>query len=184
MKRVAAALDTEGSIRFLWWLIGASVIIGFFMWLAVGANGPDDPKLTERQKFGDFGTVAFTVEHGAVSDDFCALLAATDAQRQTGMMGRNDFGGYDGMVFAFPKPLEPSQVYFYNRRVPIALTVAWFDSQGRWVGSKDLEPCPDMDGCPSIAPPAPFRYAVEVKRGGLDRLGLGPGSQISFSEGC
>ncbi len=62
--------------------------------------------------------------------------------------------------------------------------MAWFDREGRWLGSRDLEPCPDMEGCPTIAAPAPFRFAVEVEKGGLSRLGLGPGSQIAFADGC
>jgi uncharacterized membrane protein (UPF0127 family) len=114
--------------------------------------------------------------------EHCALVAATAQQRARGMMTRNDFGGYAAMVFPFSDDVSSR---FYNRNVPIALTVAFFDAQGRWVGSDDLEPCPDMEGCPTIGAPAPFRYAVEVERGGLADLGLGPGSQIAFSpRGC
>lgn len=113
--------------------------------------------------------------------EHCSLLAATPAQHARGLMTRRDLAGYASMVFRYSEDVRAS---FYNRNVPIALTVAWFDREGRWIGSNDLEPCPDMDGCPTIAPPAPFRYAVEVEKGGLARLGLGPGSQISFAEGC
>ncbi len=113
--------------------------------------------------------------------EHCSLMAATAAQQARGLMTRRNLGGYASMVFRYTDDVAFS---FYNRNVPIALTVAWFDGEGRWLGSKDLEPCPDMEGCPTIAPPAPFRYAVEVERGGLSRLGLGPGSQIAFSDGC
>jgi uncharacterized membrane protein (UPF0127 family) len=160
------------------------LVIGFFAWLAVGANGPKDPKLVERNKFGDFGTVAFTIEHGAASDEFCALLAATDSQRQTGMMGRTDFGGYDAMVFAYPAPLTPQQVFFHNRRVPIALTVAWFDSAGKYVSQADMAPCEDREGCPQYRAANRWQFALEVARGGLGRLGVGPNATMKLGAAC
>lgn len=113
--------------------------------------------------------------------DHCSLLAATPAQQARGMMTRRDFAGYASMVFPYDRDVTYA---FYNRNVPMALTVAWFAGDGRWLGSKDLEPCPDAEGCPTISPPAPFRTAVEVEKGGLGRLGLGPGSQIGFTPGC
>jgi uncharacterized membrane protein (UPF0127 family) len=184
VKRLATALDTDGGVRFLWWVIGASLVVGFFVWLAVGANGPDDPSLTPRASFGDFSTVSFTVEHGAVTDEFCALLAATDAQRQSGMMGHNDFGGYDGMIFAYPTVIEPARVFFHNRRVPIALTVAWFDAAGKFVASSDMEPCPDREGCPTFRATGPWQYALEVPKAGLGRLGVGPGAVLKVGSAC
>ncbi len=185
MRRLATSLDTEGGVRFLWWLIGGSIIVGFIVFVAVGANGPKDPALAPRQGVPGFGTIAFSIEHGAVTDDFCALLAADDTQRQTGMMGRRDFGGYDAMVFAFPTAIDPKQVYFYNRRVPIALSVAWFDGQGQFVSTNDLEPCADIDTCPTIRATKPFKFALEVAKGGFGRLGVGPGSALRVgNSGC
>ena len=184
MKRLATALDTEGGLRFLWWLIGASLVIGFFTWLAVGANGPDNPKLTPRAEVPGFGTVSFTVEHGAATDEFCALLAGTDEQRRNGMRDRAEFSGYDGMVFAWPTALEPTRVSFDNRRVPIALTVAWFDASGNYVSAADLEPCDDREGCPTVRPARTWQYALEVPKGGLGRFGVGPGAVMKVGSAC
>ena len=138
-----------------------------------------------RQPFGGFGEGTLRVVVVASGSDrspaeHCSLVAATAQQKGRGMMTRRDFGGYAAMVFPYGQDVNAR---FYNRNVPIPLTVAFFDGEGRWVGSDDLEPCPDMEGCPTIGAPAPFRYAVEVERGGLDDLGLGPGSQIAFSPG-
>jgi uncharacterized membrane protein (UPF0127 family) len=185
VKRLAVALDTEGGVRMLWWLIGGSLIVGFIVFVAVGANGPKDPKLEPRGDTGGFGTITFTVEHGAVTDEFCALLAGNDKQRETGMMGRHDLGGYDAMVFAFPRPVDNQHVYFYNRRVPIALSVAWFDPEGRFLSSTDMESCGDVPDCPLFKTTAPFKFAVEVPKGGLGRLGIGHGAIFSAkNSGC
>lgn len=140
----------------------------------------------DRRPFRDFGEGTLrvvVVSPGTQRSpaEHCSLVAATAAQKARGLMTRRDLGGYASMVFPYDADVDAR---FYNRNVPMALTVAFFDSQGRWLGSDDLDPCPDMDGCPTIGSPSPFRYAVEVEKGGLDELGLGPGSQIAFSPGC
>ena len=145
------------------------------------------PRLGERREpFQDFGegtlrVVVVTPGSRRSPAEHCSLVAATDAQKGRGLMTRRDLGGYASMVFPYDADVDAR---FYNRNVPMALTVAFFDGAGRWLGSDDLEPCPDMEGCPTIGAPAPFRYAVEVEKGGLDALGLGPGSQIAFVPGC
>ena len=153
---------------------------------AIGGSQPEDPKLLVRTPLPGFGEATLTVLSVASGStlspaEHCSLLAATAAQQARGLMTRRDLAGYASMVFRYTQDVD---ALFYNRNVPMALTVAWFDREGRWIGSSDLEPCPDMEGCPTIAAPAPFRYAVEVERGGLSRLGLGPGSQIAVSDGC
>jgi uncharacterized membrane protein (UPF0127 family) len=184
MERMRDFLDNEAGVRFLWWLIGGMLAVGFLIFLAVGANGPKDPALAARQHVEGFGTVGFSIEHGAVTDDFCALLAANDQQRQTGMMGRRDLAGYDAMVFAWPQPIEPNRVYFYNRKVPIALTVAWFAPDGKFVSSSDMDPCEDKDGCPTFRATGRWQFALEVPRGGLGRLGVAPGSVFKIKPSC
>jgi len=153
---------------------------------AIGGSQPDDPHLFARSPvpgFGEGTLKVLTVASGSTMSpaEHCSLLAGTAAQQAKGLMTRRDLAGYASMVFRYAQDVD---VLFYNRNVPMALTVAWFDRDGRWLGSQDLEPCPDMDGCPTIAAPTAFRYAVEVEKGGLARLGLGPGSQLAFSDGC
>jgi uncharacterized membrane protein (UPF0127 family) len=185
VKRLAAALDTEGGVRLLWWLIGLSLLVGFFAFLAVGANHPKDPVLEPRQTVAEFSTIGFTVEHGAATDTFCALLADTDARRATGMMGRRDLSGYDGMVFAWPQPVDTTQVFFYNRKVPVALSVAWFDTAGKFISTADMEPCGDVDNCPRVRATGSYKFALEVLKGGLGHLGVAPGSVLNVQQtGC
>lgn len=168
--------------RVVWVLVLAAVVSLF----SVGGSQPADPYLFGRQPLPGLsqGTLkVLTVASGSSLSpaEHCSLLARTAAQQSRGLMTRRNLAGYAAMVFVYPQDVD---VLFYNRNVPVALTVAWFDRDGRWLGSRDLEPCPDIDGCPTVAAPANFRYAVEVEKGGLSRLGLGPGSQIAFSEGC
>jgi len=167
-------------------LVGALAAFAVASLFAIGGSQPDDPRFFVRQLLPGFGEgtlKVLTVASGSTLSpaEHCSLLAATADQQARGLMTRRDLSGYASMVFRYAQDVD---VLFYNRNVPMALTVAWFDRDGRWLGSQDLEPCPDMEGCPTIAAPAAFRHAVEVEKGGLSRLGLGPGSQIAVSDGC
>jgi len=171
--------------RWLKWSVWALAALAVASLFAVGGARPADPYLAGGRVQGfDEGTLkVVAVAQGSTSPtaSYCSLLASTPAQHARGLMTRRDLAGYASMAFRFAEDVD---VLFYNRNVPMALTVAWFDREGRWVGSHDLDPCPDMEGCPTIAAPVPFRYAVEVEKGGLSRLGLGPGSQIAVTSGC
>ncbi|HEX2062946.1 MAG TPA: DUF192 domain-containing protein, partial [Acidimicrobiales bacterium] len=115
------------------------------------------------------------------SAERCALLAESREQLARGLMGRRDLAGYDGMVFRFAGEHEGA---FYMRNVPIPLSIAWFDAEGRFVSAADMAPCEDREGCPRYFAAAPYRYAIEVPAGGLDRLGIGPGSVLELGGGC
>lgn len=170
-------------LRRVVWLLAAAAVASLF---AVGGAQPEDPSFFARRPVPGFDEVTLkvlTLASGSTlsPSEQCSLLAATPVQLATGLTGRRDLSGYASMVFRYAQDVDALS---YNRNVPLALTVAWFDREGRWLGSRDLEPCPDMEGCPTIAAPAPFRYAIKVEKGGLSRLGLGPGSQIAVADGC
>ena len=153
--------------------------------LALGGNGPADPSLAgagDRRPLAGFGETAFRVVDAAGSTfDGCALLADTDPARARGMMEQTDLRGYDAMVFANPTPVTTG---FYNRNVPVPLTVAWFDAAGGFVGSAEMPPCPDQDGCPTYDPPAPWQTAIEVLSGGASRLGIATGARLTVGGPC
>ena len=47
-----------------------------------------------------------------------------------------------------------------------------------------MAPCADRPDCPTYPAGRPFRYALEVPRGGLAQLGVGPGAQLAVGAGC
>jgi len=95
------------------------------------------------------------------------------------MTGRTDLGGYDAMIFRFP---SDTTVRFFNRGVPISLSIAWFDGAGVYLGQAKLGVC--LLRCPSLAPVQPFRFAMEVPEGGLGSLGVGQGSVLLVGGSC
>lgn len=169
--------------RRLWWAIALLLLAAFLAFLAVGANEPADPRL---EGVAGFGVSAFAVNPAPGSalpsaDRFCALVAENDRQRARGLMGRRDLGGYDAMLFRFD---SDSTTPFYMRNVAVPLSIAWFDAQGRFVSSAEMQPCGNHDRCPLYSPAGPYRLALEVLQGDLDRLGVGEGARISVGGAC
>ncbi len=160
-------------------------VLGVLALLACGGSSPADPHTASSSKVPGFDEARLTIHPGTGQGNglnhACVLLASTPAQHEKGLMGRHDLAGYPAMAFTFA---QDSTVSFYNRDVPIALSVAWFDANGAFVGAKDLAPCADVAGCPTIGSPAPFRTALEVPGGGLGAIGVGPGSTVTVTPGC
>lgn len=143
------------------------------------APPPPAPALPSRRPLPGFDEVAFriTAPGGKVTDGV-AMLADDSASRSQGLMEQTDLRGYDAMVFRFP---SPSNGGFYMRNTRIPLSIAFFDVGGRFVSSADMEPCPDeVEDCPTTFAEGPYVHAIEVAKGDLPRLGIGPGSTLSF----
>jgi len=192
---LGARLDTPGGrewLRRAAWTVLAVAVLAL---VVRGGSSPADPYLVDddraavvdgqaaaggRRPLAGFGEIAFTViDPNGLMAEWCALLAETDAQRAQGLMDQTDLRGYDGMVFRYDAPIEGG---FWMKSTLIPLAVAFFDEQGRFVSAQGMEPCPPElgDRCPVYRAEAPFVSAVEVPRGGLGALGIGPGSQIAF----
>lgn len=177
-------------VALLAWSVALLFFLGVGALVAVGANKPADPRLAagsvrEAAVGAEFGEIAFRITPatapGLAIPDRCALLADTEAERQKGMMGRSDLGGYDAMIFRFEADTTGT---FFMRNVPMALSIAWFDAAGRLVSTADMEPCPNQEGCPQYPPAGPYRFALEVQKGGLDQLGVVEGSMLSLGGAC
>ncbi len=186
----APAGTDDGDRRLRWLKVAAYVVLalGVVAFVVEGADNPADPSVVEpsdgpdgaRAGLAGFDEVAVTVAPpgGGGLLEWCLLLAATEAQRQRGLMEVTDpaLGGYDGMLFRYEDEVS---VGFYMRNTPMPLSIAYIDGDGRIASSTDMEPCDDVDGCPSYPPAGPFRWAVEVPQGGLDRLGLVGGATFT-----
>jgi len=185
-------LDTPSGrdwVRRAVWTVVALSLLAF---LVRGATRPEDPRLEEptatgassasaRVRIDGFGEIAFTTTDPAgVLAEWCALLADTPELRQQGLMRQDDLNGYDAMVFRFD---EPGTGGFWMKQTIIPLTVAYFDAEGRFVSSADMQPCPDGTDCPSYPPDGPYVTAVEVPLGGLGAIGVAPGAVLGFGGG-
>ncbi len=174
-------------VALLWG--GVAVVVASLTALVLlGANRPADPQLPPegRTPVDGFGEVAYRVRGGpgdpaSEAAQRCALLAETSEQQQRGLMGRTDLGGYDGMVFRFS---ADTTTPFHMKDTLIPLSIAWFAADGTFVSAADMEPCPDRVGCPTYRATAPYRYALEVAKGGLPALGVGPGAQLVLGGAC
>lgn len=109
---------------------------------------------------------------------FCLWLAADDAARARGLQGVTAVGECPGMAFVYPEPVEHR---FWMRDTLIPLTITFWDAEGRFVSSAEMEPCPPASPeCPLTAATGPYLVAVEVLRGEAPGLGLVAGSTLTI----
>jgi uncharacterized membrane protein (UPF0127 family) len=171
------------------WVIAA---LGVFAFLIVGANRPANPYLVpvtgrvSDKHFSGFGATFVTISAGtrlhAPHRPLCTLLATTTAQQGRGLMNQTSLHGWPGMVFEFS---APTQVRFYMKDTLIPLSIAWFASDGSYVSSTNMDPCPaKVTPCPTFGAAAAYQTAIEVQKGGLAGLGIGPGSSIQLGGPC
>lgn len=144
-------------------------------------SGPTTPPTTDaaRRPLAGFDEIGFriTAGSGAVTNG-TALLADDPSSRGQGLMEQQDLRGYDAMVFRFA---DPSTGRFFMRNTRIPLSIAFFDTAGRFVSATDMEPCPDsVVDCPRYSADGPYLHAIEVAQGNLPGLGIGPGAVLSF----
>ena len=191
---LVAPLATKGGQRWLRGAAGGLLFLEVVALLIVGADRPAKPHLLDPgavaaaqgnpvpSRVAGFDQVAFRVVmagKGGAGRPGCALLADTPARQAEGLMGRRDLAGYDAMIFRFP---ADTTVAFYNKGVPMPLAVAWFDGVGVYIHQTDMPVC-DL-ACPLVGPGQPFRYALEVRTGGLGHLGVGPGAVLLVGGVC
>lgn len=133
---------------------------------------PDD----ELERFGS-ALVATSADGGTA---LCLLVADTVELRQRGLMEVTDLGPFDGMVFAYA---DTSTGGFWMQNTPMPLSIAWISSTGEVVATADMDPCLDAAAaCPTHAPGAAYRWAVEVPQGGLAEVGLDDGAEVDVSD--
>ncbi len=173
-----AWLATETGRKAMWWTLGVLFALTLLAFLAVGANGPDDPSFEGEQS----AALRVTAADGA-TQVHCVLLADEDHERAKGLMERTDLGEHAGMAFVYDTDTSNR---FYMHNTPMPLTIAWFAADGSFVSSADMDPClegPASD-CPRFSAATPYRLAVEVPKGRAPALGIGPGSKAAVAGAC
>jgi uncharacterized membrane protein (UPF0127 family) len=198
LRQYLEPLTTERGRSKLNWVVGVLAALTFLAFLGIGADTPANPQLgapttttslpaPKPSRIAGFDEVFFQLTQfggqPGSSKHFCGVRAATPEQQAKGLMGRKDLAGYDAMVFTFASDTDTP---FYMKGVTVPLSIAFFDSAGRFLGSLDMQPCPKIRNCPLYSLPGGFKYrtAIEVAQGGLARLGAGGGSTLSAGGGC
>lgn len=96
-------------------------------------------------------------------ETWTVAIADTTERRTRGLMGVEDLGDLDGMLFVHDRDTGGG---FWMKDTLIPLDIAFFTADGTLVDLLEMEPC-RADPCPSYFPRAPYRYALEVERGGF-----------------
>lgn len=182
LEAAADALSTDRGLRWLWIGVWVLFALGMGACMSNGAEKPPDPTLQDSSRVPGFAETAFEVTPASgAATKHCALLADTEQTRAQGLMNRQDLAGYDGMVFVFEQDSDAS---FHMLNTVIPLTVAFFDRGGDYVSAADMIPCIAGTECENYSATTPYRTAIEVPKGGLAALGIGPGSTIRVGGSC
>ncbi|HZC83473.1 MAG TPA: DUF192 domain-containing protein [Rubrobacter sp.] len=100
-------------------------------------------------------------------------IAATDAERERGLMGRTALAEDAGMLFVFD---QEQQLSFWMKDTLIPLSIAYIDGGGRIVDIQDMQPL-DETPHPSAEP---ARYALEVNQGFFAARGIQVGDRAEL----
>lgn len=100
-----------------------------------------------------------------------AQVAATPAQRSTGLMHRPAMPQHEGMLFIFE---QPGVQCFWMKNTLIPLSAAFVADDGRIVNVEDMAPRSEASHCSK----EPVRYVLEMNQGWFDKRGLKAGQQL------
>jgi MAF protein len=106
-------------------------------------------------------------------------LATTEAERQLGLMHRDELADDHGMLFVYPAEKKDYHS-FWMRNTRIPLTAAFIRDDETVVNLEDMEPQTD-DSHPSHEP---VRLVLEMNKGWFKIHGLGPGTRIEGAAGA
>ena len=146
--------------------------------LAVGVAGgcgcKRDPTVLAPPANGEASATGKPLAHVTIGGrPFKLEIAATEADRNLGLMYRSSMADDAGMVFVFAQE-KPLQFWMRNTRIP--LDILYLDAAGKIVSVKQLKPF-DETGVPSDGP---AKYAVELNQGTAARVGVKAGDSVTF----
>jgi uncharacterized protein len=104
-----------------------------------------------------------------------AEVAATDADRQRGLMFREKLGPQQGMVFLFDLRAVHC-MWMKNTLIP--LSVAFLDDDGVILNIEDMQPQTEKSHCAA----KPARFALEMNQGWFKQRGIRAGARIDGVE--
>lgn len=112
---------------------------------------------------------------------FAIEIADDDAERQRGLMFRDDLASDHGMLFIHD--VEAPQAYWMkNTKIP--LDILYFDHQRQLVSMQQrVPPCSAGDQCPPYASDGSALYVLEINAGLAEGLGVKAGDELTFGPG-
>lgn len=99
-------------------------------------------------------------------DPWLVAVADTPERRARGLMGVEELGGLDGMLFVFSEDVRSA---FWMKDTLIPLDIAFFALDGSLVEVLRMEPC-EGEPCPGYRPAGDYRWALEAPAGRLSEL--------------
>lgn len=142
----------------------------FFVFLFVACDGTNDVAAPAP---GASARPLVTVTEGPVRASVKVEIAATSAQRQQGLMYRQEMAEDEGMLFLFPTDTNSG---FWMKNTYLPLDIAYIDAAGTVLEVRKAKP---LDETP-LYPKQPYRYTLEVNQGWFERHGVGPGSIVTL----
>jgi hypothetical protein len=103
-------------------------------------------------------------------------IAATNAQRERGLMGRTNLTEDEGMLFVYG--VDQPGLWYWMRDTPLPLSIAFIDKDQRIINMADMQP---MDDKTHYTTAAPCRYVLETTQGWFARHGVKPGDLVQFT---
>lgn len=127
-----------------------------------------------------FETAEIILSSGNEQIPMPVWVAADEASRQRGLMGRESIPSDAGMLFVFETPTVGG---FWMKNTLIPLSIAFIDEDGQVLQILDMQPC-TADPCEIYTPdPAgPYLYALEANIGYFDDHGIGPGWSVELDD--
>ena len=102
-----------------------------------------------------------------------AEVAATEAQREQGLMYREKMPANAGMLFIFGNPATQCM---WMKNTPLHLSVDFIDAEGKITNIEDMQPHTLDSHC--SAKTVPVRYALEMHLGWFKQRNIKPGMSI------
>jgi uncharacterized membrane protein (UPF0127 family) len=99
-------------------------------------------------------------------------VAQTEAQRQIGLMFRQEMPQHEGMLFVFE---QPATQCFWMKNTLLPLTAAFVADDGTIVNLVDMKPQTTDSHCST----KPVRFVLEMNQGWFAKKGLKAGSRLS-----
>jgi uncharacterized membrane protein (UPF0127 family) len=100
-----------------------------------------------------------------------AEVAASDRDRQVGLMNRQAMPPQRGMLFVFD---HENTHCMWMRNTLLPLSVAFIDAKGVIINIEDMKPQTEDNHCAKI----PARYALEMNAGWFVQRGIKPGMKL------